>query len=237
MRLIANFPLLLLLFISTSCEEFNTEPMVVQEEYDNWTVLQIPNGEEAHAISGSIDDVLVVTTYTKVYATKDAGETWDEVADFSGIMPGLLERNDSLFIFGAYGQGADYDIASSVARFSLDKGYTWQEDKKNVYSRLSVPIKYVKAENEISYKIKKNTFKLDGSETEYVGTSDIEKTIDDYTAKLEIPFEYILNNLHLDDQNRLYVAASYGTVNENGTVKPGGRNAPALVFISKSPLP
>ncbi|MGM0582409.1 MAG: hypothetical protein ACQETL_17155 [Bacteroidota bacterium] len=237
MHLIKNLSILALLFVFISCERFDTEPIVVQEDYDNWTVLQIPNGEEAHAISGSIDDILVVTTITKVYATKDAGETWDEVADFSGIMPGLLERNDSLFIFGAFGQGEEYDVASSVSRFSVDKGYTWQEDENNIYSRLSVPIKYVEVENNFSYKIKNNTFKLDGSETEYVGTSDIEKTIDDYTTKLEIPFEYILNNLHLDDQNRLYVAASYGTVNDDGTVKSGGRNTPALVFISKDSMP
>lgn len=237
MQLIKNLTILTILLVCISCEQFDSEPIIIQEEYDNWTVLQIPNGEEAHAISGSIDDVLVVTTITKVYATKDAGETWDEVADFSGPMPGLLERNDSLFIFGAFGQGEEYDVASSVSRFSVDKGYTWQEDSKNLYSSWSIPIRFVENENDISYKIKSNTFNLDGFETEYVGTSDIEKTIDGYTTKLEIPFEYILNNLHLDNQNRLYVAASYGTVNENGTVKSGDRNSPALVFISKNPLP
>ncbi|SMG30615.1 hypothetical protein SAMN05661096_01989 [Marivirga sericea] len=237
MRFVYNILLLILSLAFTSCERFNSEPIMVQKDFDDWTVLQIPNGEAAYAVSGSIDDVLVVTTMTKVYATNDAGDSWTEVADFSGIMPGLIEQNDSLFIFAASGQRDDYDIASVVARFSTDKGYTWQEDKANLYSGWSIPIKYVEAENDVSYKIKENIFRLDGSSTDYVGASDIEKTIGNYTTQLEIPFEYILNNVHLDDLNRLYVAASYGTVNENGTVKSGDRNSPALVFVSKNELP
>ncbi len=237
MQLLQNLSLILMLFAFISCERFDSEPTFIQEDYKDWMVLQIPSGEAAYAVSGSIDDVLVVTTMTKVYATSNAGNSWTEVADFSGIMPGLLDQNDSLFIFGASGQGDDFDVASSVTRFSTDKGYTWQEDGVNQYSGWSIPIKYIEAENDISYKIKENIFRLDGSATDYVGTSDIEKTIDNYTTQLEIPFEYILNNLHLDDDNRLYVAASYGTVNENGTVKSGNRNSPALVFISKNPLP
>jgi hypothetical protein len=229
-------PILSILLIG-SCEFLDSEPKFVQDEYENWWVLQVPNGESAYAISGSIDDVLVVSTITKVYATDDAGESWDEVADFSGPMPGLLERNDTLFIFSAVGERDNFRFATEMTRFSLDKGYTWLEDEKNTYSDLSVPIKYVEAENEISYKIKQNYLTIDGDTSNYLTTSDIEKTVDGYTEALELPFAYILNNLHLDKEKRLYVAASFGEVQEDGKVSGGDRNSPALVFVSKNPLP
>jgi hypothetical protein len=243
MRFICNLAIILFPLACISCELLDSEAITeqedytVQEDYEDWTVLQIPTGEAAYAISGSIDDILVVTTETKVYATEDAGENWEEVADFSGPMPGLLERNDSLFIFGAFGQGEDYDVASGVTRFSTDKGYTWQEDENHLYSDLSIPIKYVEAQNEINYKTQWNHLTIDGATSNYLTASDIEKTIENYTVTLDIPFEYILNNLHLDDANRLYVAASYGTIQDDGKVTSGDRNSPALVFVSKNPLP
>ncbi|WP_322347837.1 hypothetical protein [Marivirga arenosa] len=211
--------------------------MIVQERYEEWTVLQIPNGEAAYAINGSIDDVLVVTTETKVYASDNSGETWDEVADFSGPMPGLLKRNDSLFIFGVYGQGDDFDFASSVSGFSTDKGFSWQETNNTYFPDLKVPIKYVETENGVSYKTEWNYLTIDGSVSNYLTASKIEKTVNNYTEILDIPFEYILNNLYLDEENRLYVAASYGTIKDDGKINSGDRNSPALVFISKNPLP
>jgi hypothetical protein len=237
MDLLKKLILLLITLTIGSCEFLDSEPKFVQDEYENWWVLQIPNGESAYAISGSIDEVLVVTTITKVYATNDAGESWKEVADFSGPMPGLLERNDSLFIFSAVGERDDFRFATEMTRFSIDKGYTWQEDEKSIYSDLSIPIKYVQAENNISYKIKQNYLMINGDTSNYLTTSDIEKTVDGFTETLPIPFAYILNNLHLDKEQRLYVAASYGEVQEDGKVSSGDRNAPALVFVSKNPLP
>lgn len=237
MRISNSCAILFALFTLFSCEVNDAEPVSLKEDLGDWILLKIPNGREAYAISGSIDDVLIVTTHTKVYRTEDSGKTWKEGADFQGPMPGLIERNDSLFILAGHSQFENYEYASVCNHFSTDKGLTWQRDIEGIYSRLEVKIKYVQADLGIQYKIKNNTSKIGNSVTSYINPSDIEKITNNGSDKLRIPFDYILNNLHLDDKNRLYVAASNGTVNEDRTVTSVGEGSPALVFISKNPLP
>ena len=99
--------LLLLCPLLTSCEDDETNAPPDQDLQD-WTTLIIPNGREAYAIAGSIDDTLLVTTMMSAYYTTDGGDTWQESPDFQGLVPDVVERNDTVYALRAFGSLKDY---------------------------------------------------------------------------------------------------------------------------------
>ena len=51
------------------------------------------------------------------------------------------------------------------------------------------------------------------------------------------PFEYVLNNVHVDDDNRLYVSAGTWKYVQDNQIKGSDDNYPGLVYLYKHPLP
>ena len=79
-NVLLSLPLSLLFLVS--CEE--NKPNAAERDLLGWTEIIVPNGREAHAIAGSIDDTLLVTTMLSAYFTTDGGAPWQESPDLGG---------------------------------------------------------------------------------------------------------------------------------------------------------
>lgn len=239
--------LLFVIMLFSSCR--NTDPQVVipATEDPNWIRLEIPTGREAYAIAGDLDKTLLVTTWTKAYYTTDQGKTWQESKDFHGRVPGLFVHRDTVFALQASGQdeiGQPY--ASSAQYFTPDYGRTWQHSAKyystyagyQFYSGINQPQGIVQSATGITYRIKQNGTPVSpGSTSLYTNPSELLKQDNFGVQTLRLPFAHKLLNLHLDASNRLYVAASGGTFDQNNQLYCCEDKTPAIVYVSRKPLP
>ncbi|MBC3795202.1 hypothetical protein [Spirosoma utsteinense] len=237
--------LLLALTVASSCTNNNIQnvtPHVIREDPD-WIRLEIPKGREAYAIAGDIDKTLLVTTWTKAYYTTDRGKTWKESKNFNGPVPGLLVRNDTTFSMEAraFSQQGDLVGANIVNYFTANYGETWESYFKYYKEYLSEikPIGRVKSTKGSIYYIKSNsTPTAAGSSSAYVNPSEVIREDSRGQQAIPFPFKQNLLNLHIDVQNRLYIAASGGTYqSENNTFSCCADDMSAIIFISKKPVP
>ena len=213
-----------------------------QKEDPNWIKLEIPNGREAFSIAGSIDDILLVSTWMNAYYSIDKGKTWQESKNFQGPVPGFLTRNDTVLAlegtFRYFDSTVDY--ASIPRYFSPDYGKTWDHYLKYYSDKdLLMEIGTVNYNESISYKLKWNiTYLPNNSNAYYRKASRILKNDGMNEGELNFPFVKELHGLHLDKKGRLYVAASSGEynpkTNSNSCCSP---DSPAIIYISKKPLP
>ena len=234
--------LLLSALIVLSCADNDPTPAVDEQDPD-WIRLEIPSGREAYAIAGDIDKTLLVTTWTKAYYTSDGGKTWHESKNFDGPAPGLLVRNDTTFALQASGyNAAGSKVATHGMYFTADYGKSW----KNYYQYYNGPALYAihpiglaLATTGTVYKIRENLTPVSpSSASSYINPSEILKEDAAGQQLIRFPFKHKLINLHLDQNNRLYVAASGGTYQEkNNTFVCCSADKPAIVYVSRKPLP
>jgi hypothetical protein len=204
----------------------------------DWLKLEIPNGMGAYAVAGSIDGTLLVTTLTKAYYTVDQGKTWKESFDFHGPVPGLLERHDT--IFSLVGQGVDqqgYPCASMPQYFTLDHGGSWKHNLSDL--QLKRRIGRATTSSGTEYFLKANTTPVSpGANTFYVNPTDVVMKSATGDRNISFPYKHNMFNLHVDSDNRLYIAASGGTYEqETNTFYCCTNDMPAIVYVSKHPMP
>lgn len=220
----------------SACDRTKT-PVTPQED-PNWIKLEVPNGRSAYAIVGDIEKTLLVTTWTKAYYSIDRGKTWQESKDFSGPVAGLLVQADTIFSM----QGRFFDpsrnlLSSSLIQyFTTDHGKTWNRYQKT--KNAIKPIGWAQAPEGVEYTIKRNSTPLaPGSTTAYVNPGEILKTDRLSQRLMDIPFKHDLTNLHLDEQGRLYVTVSGTHQPEKNTIFCCSEDQPAVIYVSKHPLP
>jgi hypothetical protein len=243
MKRTALLSLFLLLFVS--CKE--DEPNVVsEEELLGWAKVIIPNGREAHTIAGSIDDTLLVTTMMTAYFTTDGGETWQESPDFGGTVFDVVERNDTVYALWATGQRnyvgppfiADQNYASLANQYTTDYGSTWQWNTNQNYHDMISPVGIATSESGVTYRIKDIITPLNPDTTSYrTNYSTVEMYHQGSWQTIEFPFEYVLNNLHVDEDNRLYVSASTWQYVLDNQIQGPDESYPGLVYIYQEPVP
>lgn len=240
-----SFLLLSVLTSVLSCTNDNVQnvnPDVIQED-SNWIRLEVPRGKEAYAVAGDIDKTLLVTTWTKAYYTKDRGKTWIESKNFNGPVPGLLVRNDTAFAMEArsFSQQGNLIGTSIVNYFTANYGETWEpyfKYYKNYLNEIK-PIGRVKSTTGVTYYIKSNSTPIaTGSTSAYTNPSEVIREDSRGQKTIQFPFKRNLINLHIDIQNRLYIAASGGVYNpESNTFSCCADDMPAIIYISRKPLP
>ncbi|SDP25692.1 hypothetical protein SAMN05428975_0889 [Mucilaginibacter sp. OK268] len=226
-------------FIIASCKKDNKSPVVTNQEDPNWIKLEIPNGRTAYAIAGNIDDTLLVTTHTKAYFTTDKGKSWQESKNFNGPIQGLYTNKDtvmSLLLTG--GLELEGTLKASVAQFyTLDMGKNWNRylDYQRA-QKISKPIGIVQsAQNKVIYELKYNTKPVSTNSNAYTHRPT---TILREGNTLDFPFNARIENLYMDSNDRLYVAASGGIYNkEKDTFTFNGDNTPAVIYVSRKALP
>lgn len=222
------------LLILIACSEDHHVPEKDNEFNDpDWFKLEIPTGREAYAIAGSIDDTLLVSTWTKVYYTTDQGKTWKESRDFQGPVMGFLERNDTIFALrasGLDGQGQNY--ATLAQYLTTDHGKNWEYKPQ---SQLKKRIGSTTASSGAEYFLKENmTPDSPGSTSGYVNPTDIMKHYGADAFNISFPYKHNILNLHVDSEDRLYIAASGGIYNEErNTFYCCDDSMPAIVYVSK----
>ncbi len=242
-NVLLSLPLFLLLLIS--CEE--NEPNAVERDLLGWTEIIIPNGREAHAITGSIDDTLLVTTMMSAYFTTDGGATWQESPDLGGTVFDVLERNDTVYALWAFGSIIDYigppfiaeqEYAGIGSEFTTDYGTTWHHNTNHNQHDIISPIGLDTSASGVTYRIKDNITPLNSDTTSYrVNYSTVEMYYQGAWQTIDFPFEYELNNLYVDDDNRLYVSAgTWQYVLDNQITGPD-EQYPGLVYIYQEPVP
>lgn len=225
-----------------ACQKNEAGPQ--EPEDPDWLRLEIPttwSADEAYAIVGDIDKTLLVSNVAEVYATSDRGRTWQISHNFQGTVRGLLLRNDTIFAFRAASSPTlDDQTARLGDYFTADFGKTWEYTgrlpKPARYDNLSQPIGRVAAAG-VAYRTKVNTEPAPNAHR--LLASDLVRTDGAGQTTLRLPTRHYLNNLHLDGQNRLYVAASsysYDPVTGAGTSKPVAKTQP-VVYVSRRPLP
>jgi hypothetical protein len=239
--------LLWVAMLAWSCRSNDPQAGLSTAEDPNWIRLEIPNGWEAYAIAGDIDKTLLVTTWTKAYYTSDQGKTWQESKDFHGHVPGLFVLRDTVFSLEASGQDQTGQPYASLARyFTADYGRTWQSIAQrytthvgyDFYSQLSLPVGVVKTADGIIYRIKQNGTPVEpGSTSLYTNPSELQKEDRFGVQTLRLPFAHKMYNLHLDAGNRLYITASGGTFDQNNRLYCCENKTPAIVYVSRKPLP
>ncbi|GAB3638381.1 hypothetical protein GCM10027422_39710 [Hymenobacter arcticus] len=237
------FLLSALTLLAGACQKKDAAPA----EDPTWLKLEIPTtwtaGDQAFSIAGDIDHTLLVSTTEKLYLTSDHGKTWQESQhNFHGAVWGLLPRHDTIFALTNYFTNSKGERlnATEADMYSVDFGKTWAYTlfpyKKS--HALTQPIGQVGAAG-IAYRVQPNTQPIPGSSAQLVIASDLLRT--DAAGRqqaLRLPARHYLNNLHLDAQNRLYVAASGLSFDETtGQALEATQQRTALVYISRQPLP
>jgi hypothetical protein len=220
-----------------ACVDHNS--LIIDNAFNDpdWLKLEIPKGREAYAVAGNIDDTLLVATLTKAYYTIDQGKTWIESYNFQGPIMALRESNDTIFALQAYSideQG--YEHASLAQYFTVDHGSSW---KQTFYPRMEQRIGRVTSSSGIEYFLRKNTAPTaPGSTTAYVNPTNIMKVSANGEEGVSFQYKHNILNLHIDAEERLYVAASGGIYQPvSNTFFCCPDNLPAILYVSKKPRP
>lgn len=202
----------------------------------DWIKLEIPNAREAYAIAGNIDDTLLVGALYRGYYTADQGKTWHESYDFSTTVSGLLERNDSIFTLFSrvtYPDGSLY--ASSAYHFTKDHGHTWNRNIRNLH--VQKRIGSVISTSNVEYFLKVNTTPVSpGSTTSWINPTDIMRMSSAGAEPIAFPYKHNILNLHMDSNDRLYIAASGGRYVEANNTFECCDDLPAIIYVSKRPM-
>ena len=237
------------LALATACQRHSAEtPTPTPAEDPDWIRLEIPGEREAPAVAGSLDGTLLVTTYTHAYVTADQGRTWQQTKNFFGSVEGLVTRHDTVVALRSV-VGDLYDKSAVHAElFTTDYGRTWQDitsitDPRGTLARLRQSVGRVQAINGPAYRVKFNyTPFAPGSSSYYSEPSDLVKIEGGSQTTLRAPAKLVFRNLQLDARNRLYVTAAScahrTALTDCPDCQPGnGQQSPAVVFISRKPLP
>lgn len=215
-------------------------------EDPDWIRLEIPKGRVANAVFGSLDGTLVVTTYKDAYYTTDKGATWHKTFDFATEKQALVARHDTLIALNKAGLDVrGHQVAVRGDYYSPDLGRTWKpalDAQYYAYGRLRQRVDSVQA-NGVAYQYKLNYSPVaPGSNTFYSEPSDLVRSSAGRQTTLRLPAKHVLRTLYLDAQNRLYVTAA-SCEHRNSPVDcadcqpENGLQSPAVVYVSRKPLP
>ena len=238
------FLLLSGLLLATACQKKDSVAPTETPDSD-WIKLEVPTnwgGDEAYSVAGDLDKTLLVATNTQLNATSDGGKTWRVLKVFNRPLYGLLLRHDTLFALESMVTRQGERVALVADQFSTDFGQTWAYPTGNAeyyrFRAISQPFGRVEAAG-VTYRTRPNTAPIPNSSSEYVIASDLLRTTaGGLTAPLRLPARHYLNSLHLDGQNRLYVAASGLRFDESTSTTASAKSGKsAVVYVSRRPLP
>lgn len=231
------------MFMLFSCSKENrlTEDNVSFSD-PNWIKLEIPGDREAHAVYGSIDDTLLVSTIHNIYQITNNGSKINKLnKQFNQAIFGFAKSNDTLYALTAnhLKNTNGFRLASYAQNYSLDKGVTWQwTDLYKNKVELTKNIEFIKVNNTTSVNLKENIDFFPNSTTSgFVLKRDIIVNKDGKLSTLKVPFTNQLTSLHQDNAGRLYISASSG-LHDEITKKYSGeeKGNKAIVYISKKSI-
>ena len=229
------------MMILSSCSK--TETLAVDPVFSdpNWIRIEIADGKEAHAVYGSIDDTLLVSTLYAIHQTTDNAKTWNLTKKDHQAIFGFLAKADTVFALYAHLPESQSNpaLASYSGYFTLDNGSTWKNaDQFKVSKQRSQAYGLVRPNSQVTLRIKENLAPINGSpNASIVLKSDVEIVKNGTSDLLDLPFNNQITNLYLDKKGRLYVSATCSIHDKiSGKYLDYEKSQPAIVYISKRPI-
>ncbi len=202
----------------------------------NWFRIEIPEEREAHAIHGSIDDILIVSTHMYIFRTEDRGKTWQKIRSPQQRMHGFLAKQDTIFsLWTSHTKDEEgRKLASYAAEFSTDRGESWEfSDRQNVSTKRAQIFGSVYTSDQVNFILQENLDPI-GATTAYVLKSTLRVEENGTIYPLALPFDNQITNLHIDSQDRLYITATSAIHDPiTGMFSKSEEGSPAIVYISK----
>lgn len=235
-----HFALVGLLMLFSCSKEKNTSTSETFND-PNWIRIELPNNRSAHAIYGSIEDTLLVSTIYDNYQITDNGKTLTKTEKkFYQPAFGFVKSNDTLYALMA-NHLKDTDglrFASYAQYHSLNNGMTWNwtELHKNKVE-LKQKFEEVAVDDNLKFSIKENIEYFPQSTTDgLILKSDLRVSRNGSTSILELPFDNQITSLHLDKHGKLYISANSGLYDsKTKKYRTEEKRNVALVYISKKP--
>jgi hypothetical protein len=237
--------LLAVALVAAACHR--QDENVAPPEDPDWIKLTVPfafpTSDEVYALAGDLDQTLLVATKTTVFTTSDKGQTWQKSKNFGGPMPCLLQRQDTILAFNMFGRSTPRGEheANDAHYYTLDFGKTWESTrslpKAQHYLNLVQTAGRLQSAG-VTYFLRGNSVPDASSSGQVLLATDLFRTSASGTTAVRLPAHHYLNNLHLDGQHRLYVAASglaFDPITQqaiDATFQQQG-----IVYISRQPLP
>lgn len=228
-----------LMMVLSSCAKKEVPDVTPVFNDPNWTRIEIANGREAHAVYGSIDDTLMVSTLTEIYQTTDKGKTWLKTKVNHQPIYGFLVVKDTIFALQSNGLLKDnVRMATFSQNFSLDKGFTWDWCSKfRISEQRFQEFATIYLDNQLKIKLKENVEPFNEHSAPgsgYVLKSDIQVFKNGTSKILQVPFDNQINNLHVDQSGKLYVSVGGGIHDKKtGKYLSAEKSQSAIIYISK----
>lgn len=238
-----------LLVLALSCKKTESDIVdpkhdTIRDEYPDWYTIKAPIDKEIVGVWGNRDKTLLISTSYALYRSTDKGSHWQEVLPRQSIgIFGIVQNQDTLFTMTTL---VGYRALASANNYSIDDGKTWQpyRGRNRVFdipyplTAAPFPINPVVASNGVSYTI--NQVFLDGPtattgifETPGITTSD--------GRRIDLPQLHQLQSLYLDEQQRLYIAATDAVCGRGHSGESfsfcNSKQGRGVVYISKRPWP
>ncbi|RZL44219.1 MAG: hypothetical protein EOP00_20710 [Pedobacter sp.] len=234
-----HFVCLILILSSCSKQKLATE---IQGDFNdpNWIKLALTNEREIHAIFGSIEDTLLVSTIYNTYQITENGKKIVKLKKaFNQAVFGFVKSNDTLYALTAnhlkYNNGLRF--ASYAQNFSLDNGLSWNwTDLRKNNADLRKKFQEVVVSDKLSFSIKENIAPFPNSPNSgKVLKSDLIKNQIGFQSIFKLPFNNQITSLHLDHSGRLYVSTTAALHNqETKEYSNSEKENLAFIFISKN---
>lgn len=213
-------------------------------EPDNpdWYMLKAPEAQEIVAVTGDIDKTLIITTRYKIFRTTNRGQTWQQCTYPSniGLFGFAKHRGDTLLALeSGLGMMPDSGVvyASNVSRYSADDGRTWlnypyTQSTVALFST-RVPLNRVRTPAGHVYRVSTAYYPTaPNAHSYYVHTTGVEG---DNGPLPKLPYEHQINSLYLDQQARLYIAATAPLTGQGKDFAYAGEKN-GVLYVSKQPL-
>jgi hypothetical protein len=203
---------------------------------DDWNRIRIPDGGEALAVAGSIDDTLLVTTLYNTYIVTNSGTRFTVTDKNLNRTPGLLVVQDTIYAFRGDHYDGDYKrhFATFPSYFTLDKGKTWYSNVPKP-SYTNILIGKITTKRNVTYEIDLHRGPdKNGSGINYVLQTTITKTENGIKSMFKHPVEAERPiNLYLDNKERLYITTG-GYFNDAGVYMSPSALSPTYIYVSKN---
>lgn len=245
----------ILIIIAVSCKKDDTEiaanPDTVLDEYPEWYTLKAPVDYQVMGVWGNYDKTILISTMSKLFRTTDHGRHWTQVHEQNSGMFSVIQYQDTLFTMSGLANQTKKDVYQQVLvhadNFSVDDGKTWRRYVARNPVLSDIPqfeavdkrflINPIISNSGMTYKI--NQVFLDGPKAT-TGTFETPGVITSKGALLNLPQLHQLQSLYLDDQQRLYIAATDAVCSRGHS---GGvfsfcnsTNGRGVVYVSKKPV-
>jgi len=206
-----------------SCEndtnEFNFMDAIFPDQIGVWKKIEVPNGTVINAISGNIDDTLVVVKdQFEIQFSTNRGQNWQQGLKQTHGITAFSTHYDTIYAhIGTLGKTIldnpiinRMDFGSHPGWYSTDNGIQWAVNSRRNHYDEPVPINFVKyTENDVSFFVK-DVFQIeDGEITNAVDHNVIIKKMGNNCTQVDFPIDTYIENLYIDSNNRLYVCLGF----------------------------